>query len=527
MDKAATFSKEPPPSYSAEDNPPPYSLSTAGAWSSTASSHSSLAYPPPPANLDLTPAPDTSPATCPYPLQDPHNPAASPGHPSPPVSALPYPPPEPQPLPQPYVFPQYSPGPGPAPMISTVPASPSSPMLMPQPVLHAPVPVQQAASPVSPSAAMSGGSTVTTVTHSYASVQVRIILPKLVYTLEEVVSGQIELICPQNVSLERVTAEIFGREYTFTRVIRPKSAARGPSIAGPQNRANTLAFSENLVHFHTGPNHAVDILTKATITPGTHSYSFSLPTHRWLPSTFCAVRDERRLSFAVAYSIKVRVVESAERIFDFQRSICLFRAPSPAPPRPFVSNDSSDVFFSRKKITWQVQIPKRTFFPGEVVPLSIRVDNQTSRAVRNIHLSFHRIYHCTFVAAGHFAQRTKISFQHTGKALSKQSITDLALSFVVPQDALPSTLGTLFRVSYELHVSLEMAMTSDPVIKLPLEVDFNPADADLIQRLPRMYMDFDPTFFTQPSVNTSALFTYPGPHLAIKDAGRKDTFNCS
>eukprot|EP00727_Mastigamoeba_balamuthi_P012794 m51a1_g8137 hypothetical protein (314) ;mRNA; f:14514-16001 len=220
-------------------------------------------------------------------------------------------------------------------------------------------------------------------------------------------------------------------------------------------------------------NEAVLYQINQVMPAGHYNYPFSFQLPAGLPGIFF---DERRvwgdnkIKSAIVYKVKVfldvpgKDLKCSQKIV-ISEAVC--RAMTPL-------HDKKDKGFllAKGKLKMEYWLEKNVFCPGEVVPIKVKVDNESSKKVNHIKAKLMR--DLKVKAKGETRTLTEEVSRDTFEGVDKKSELEKVFNYKLP-NVFPSTNGKLVQCNYHLDIECDVPMAADLEHHVPIAIALMPS----------------------------------------------------
>ncbi|XP_055774820.1 arrestin domain-containing protein 3-like [Salvelinus fontinalis] len=203
------------------------------------------------------------------------------------------------------------------------------------------------------------------------------------------------------------------------------------------------------------------------ISPGRHvfPFTFQIPD-RNIPSTFKARRGNIVYSLEAKLSRSMKVDKTAKTKFTFisKADISL-----PALMEPqHGTKDKDIVFFASGNISMSIHTEKMGYQQGETLEVTAHITNSSTRTIKPIFYFYEKK---SFFARGERRVDTQNLVKEKGESIASSSRQIVTKLFTISADLTPTILNChILKLEYRLKVALDVALTKNPEIKLPIIV---------------------------------------------------------
>ena len=287
------------------------------------------------------------------------------------------------------------------------------------------------------------------------------------YSPGSVVEGSLEVSVDKPKDYDRVIVELWGG----ANVRWTESDGNGSSI--------TYQYSEPYF------NPKIEVW-KAEATPtgrlpiGVHTFPFSFHLPQDIPSSFHTVIGQ------IKYEIEAKIMRNG--LFQKNHAIKALLKVENRTPRTDIlrlysepvtairTQQFSCLFWKRGSVTATVNLPRTGFSPGEVIPISVDICNESSKQIRVASVLKRR---CTFtVHPGTGRRRTRVFNDVIVRTLSSPIMPGATVTFVDNNMIVPIDADTTVRdcscisVEYTLEVIIKIPWSLDKIVKTPLAIAY-------------------------------------------------------
>lgn len=203
------------------------------------------------------------------------------------------------------------------------------------------------------------------------------------------------------------------------------------------------------------------------IGPGKHvfPFTFKIPD-REMPSTFKAWRGKivYFLEARLSRSMKIQAKAKTKFIFVSKADMTIPRLMEPQ----YGCKDKDVVFFPSGKISLNVYTEKMGYLQGEQLKVIVEVTNSSTRKVKP---KFYLYKKESFFAQGQRRVETKDVLKDKSDQVPTSSRHTVTKIITIPPELPPSILNcSIIKLEYRLKVMLDVTLTKNPEIKLPIIV---------------------------------------------------------
>jgi len=295
-----------------------------------------------------------------------------------------------------------------------------------------------------------------------------VVLDKPYYLGGELVSGRVDLVVRRLIPTAR---NAWLQWKGFERALIQNTIQRANPQGGPPIREKKsyveekTFFKQSLVLFSFGG---------AGLAPGNHTFPFQYQLPADLPGVFY---DERRefdgdwIKGAIVYKVKAWLDIPGKDIKTHQKIVV-----SEAVTRqihPLHEENRKTFLFAKGELAMKVDIIKNVFIPGEPIPISVQVNNTSSKKVEQLKIKLMR--EVTIRAQGFQKQNVSEVHRKVFPGVDKNQAKDQVLTFELAPNIYPSTEGRLVQCRYHLDVECDVAMAIDLEVHPPITVALLPA----------------------------------------------------
>ncbi|XP_052865884.1 arrestin domain-containing protein 2-like [Anopheles cruzii] len=254
------------------------------------------------------------------------------------------------------------------------------------------------------------------------------------------------------------------------------SAVQWSQKRGQGRRRRTVYFSAKRDHLSS-----VKVLVAAQgngspteLPAGEHIYEFAcdLPSH--LPTSFegshgqcrytAQVIMDRPWKFNLTYKVGFTVIQPLD-----------LNMLSPAIRIPARMEDARVFccgFWRTKPLYVRVTVPCTGYVPGQAIPLTIELNNRSSRTIEGVNMKLlQEITYTSEMPHAKTKQDVHTVVKHIGDGVAGETQRQYEQRLVVPTVAPTASGDNLISVAYRLHISVRVSgCGSDPVLQIPLTI---------------------------------------------------------
>ncbi|XP_010898025.1 arrestin domain-containing protein 3 isoform X2 [Esox lucius] len=215
------------------------------------------------------------------------------------------------------------------------------------------------------------------------------------------------------------------------------------------------------------------------ICPGRHvfPFTFQIPD-RNMPSTFKAQRGSIVYSLQAKLSRSIKIPKKANKMFTFISKADM-SLPGLMEPQ-YATKNKKVVFFASGNITMNIHTERMGYQQGDALKVTADVTNSSTRTVKPI---FYLYEKKSFFAQGKRRVDTQNLFKEKGESVASSTRQTVTRFIPIPEELPPTILNCqILKLEYRLKVVLDIALTRNPQIKLPIVV--LPATPALLQQPP-------------------------------------------
>lgn len=194
-------------------------------------------------------------------------------------------------------------------------------------------------------------------------------------------------------------------------------------------------------------------------------FTFKIPD-REMPSTFKAWRGKIVYILEAQLSRSMKVQAKAKTKFTFVSKADM-TLPSLMEPQ-YGCKDKDVVFFASGNISLNVYTEKMGYLQGEQLKVIVEITNSSTRKVKP---KFYLYKKESFFAQGQRRVETKNVLKDKSDQVPNSSRQTMTKIITIPQELPPSILNcSIIKLEYRLKVILDVTLTKNPEIKLPIIV---------------------------------------------------------
>ena len=243
--------------------------------------------------------------------------------------------------------------------------------------------------------------------------------------------------------------------------------------SGGRSGANNDGYDTLVTRHYSEPycNTEIEVST-GQLSIGVHTFPFSFHLPENIPSSFQTVYGQ------IKYEIETRIMRTGRTIK------ALLKVENRMPRTDILSEPITAsrtkrlkfLFWKRGSITATVSLPRTGFSPGEVIPISVNICNESSRQIRIASVLKRRD---TFtVHPGTMYKRTKIVNNVIVRTLSSPIMPGAMVTFAENKMIVPIDAATTIRdcscisAEYTLKVTIKIPWSFNENVKIPLTIAY-------------------------------------------------------
>lgn len=275
-------------------------------------------------------------------------------------------------------------------------------------------------------------------------------------------SGVVVFHLAKPTGISAITVSLSGKETpagaSLSRSLRRTSSffSRELLLSGMQQPRFTHERLSQMWNAFLGRDHG------RTLSPGYHTYPFSIPLPASLPPSYHGLAGQ------VAYTVTVRVHFPLRRVLRVSRDVEVVAVPRAQRTTPIaLTYPTSDGSVHANEVSVNIELPGRAVSRGTCVAGRISVKNPKRVPVRKIEMS---LENCQWVrlASDRELRRQTVDHKIIRPEQSEADRFETQFELNVPEDAAPTVEGTTISVLWLLRMRLD----TDPAVefKTPLFV---------------------------------------------------------
>lgn len=147
-------------------------------------------------------------------------------------------------------------------------------------------------------------------------------------------------------------------------------------------------------------------------------------------------------------------------------------------------------FLSSKDITLSAEIPMAGYVAGQIIAISVKIDNKRNKDVEETRISLMQIiqYHSQ-TPRDETRRRVEIAAEIHKAGVAKKSKQTIEAELVIPSVA-PTNIAfcKVLQVSYEIHIVAKIGgINRSPVLKVPLIIGTVPLQAQQVSQFRKKF----------------------------------------
>mmetsp|Transcript_28972 Transcript_28972/g.67093 ORF Transcript_28972/g.67093 Transcript_28972/m.67093 type:complete len:637 (+) Transcript_28972:43-1953(+) len=207
---------------------------------------------------------------------------------------------------------------------------------------------------------------------------------------------------------------------------------------------------------------------------GTYCYPFEWDLPDRVPSSYVAPRDAFGARSTVQYTAAAFIIAANCRLQVDSKTLKVLEALEPESLSRPVAAQSSKTFLldfgGRGPTNIKVSIPQEALFVGERVPVTLDVDNPSSKRIDAISVSISE--KLTVKAGEGTFNHSTVVLEHflPNSSIAPRSSVGTVVAVAVPKTAQPSVDGVLIRVAHTMEVKLHSKLALACSVKVPVRI---------------------------------------------------------
>jgi len=231
-----------------------------------------------------------------------------------------------------------------------------------------------------------------------------------------------------------------------------------------------IFFNQSLILYKIG----------STMPPGKYNYPFLYQLPPNLPGAFYDERKEfdgDKIRGAIVYKIKV-FLDMPGKDLKYGQAIVVAE-PVMRQIVPISDHQEKGFMFASGKLKMDIVLDKNVFVPGEIIPIKVHIDNESSKVVNSCKVKLMRKVQ---VRAKHYMKaHTEEVCRQQYEGCPPKTKKDIILSFPFPATQIyPSTRGHLVQCNYYLIIECDVPMAFDLESKPDILIALLPAPGQVI-----------------------------------------------
>jgi len=307
--------------------------------------------------------------------------------------------------------------------------------------------------------------------HNHAAGSINLALDKPYYLGGEFINGTVDILLTQLVpNVQAVCLKFKGFERTLIENTVMERQGDNTKMVTHKYKDEKIFFNQNLVLYKIANN----------MPPGKYMYPFSYQLPPNLPGVFYDERKEfdgDKIRGAIVYKIKV-FLDMPGKDLKYGQAV-IVAEPVMRQIVPMKDHQEKGFLFASGKLKMDVAMDKNVFVPGEIIPIKVHVDNESSKVVNHCKVKLMRTIH---VKAKHYHKsHTEEVCRQTYEGCGPKTKRDFILSFPFPAAQIyPSTHGNLVQCKYFLVIECDIPMAFDLESKPDILIALLPAPGQII-----------------------------------------------
>eukprot|EP00727_Mastigamoeba_balamuthi_P012795 m51a1_g8138 hypothetical protein (321) ;mRNA; f:16554-18062 len=298
---------------------------------------------------------------------------------------------------------------------------------------------------------------------------IKLLLDKPYYVAGERVAGTVNIDLMMPVQASAVKIKWTGYERTVIQyTIVETGTTNEEGETETEAKVETVRVEDENTFFK---NEAVLYQINQVIPAGHYNYPFSFQLPASLPGIFfyhrkCA--DE--VKAAIVYKVKV-FLDVPGKDLKCSQKIVISEAVCRA-MTPLHDKKKKRFLLATGKLKMEYWLEKNVFCPDEVVPIKVKVDNESSKKVNHIKAKLMR--DLKVKAKGETRTLTEEVSRDTFEGVDKKSELEKVFNFKLP-NVFPSANGKLVQCNYHLDIECDVPMAFDLEHHVPVTIALMPS----------------------------------------------------
>lgn len=214
--------------------------------------------------------------------------------------------------------------------------------------------------------------------------------------------------------------------------------------------------------------------------PGNYTFPFQFQLPDGLPGNFNDHRHQfgNECRAAIFYKVKSNLDNIHVKDIKDKRYLMVVPRSWSIPQPVSCHNEKKFLLGGSGKLYLDAAIGKNVFVPGEIVPVHVVCNNESSKKVDKLKVKLMR--DLVISCRGQVQKFTEEVNRNEFNGVDKKSKSDVVLNYTLPTNIFPSTQGSLISCKYHLDIECDVAMAFDLEVQPKIEIIYMPAQGQVV-----------------------------------------------